>query len=37
MISLDEFYEDFMQSVLSESDSRGLMKSQAFLKMYVKN
>ena len=30
MISLDEFYEDFMQSVLSESDSRGLMKSQAF-------
>ncbi len=30
MISLEEFHEDFLQSVLSDSQSRGLMKPQAF-------
>ncbi len=30
MISLEEFHQDFLQSVLSDADSRGLMKPQAF-------
>ena len=30
MISLAEFHQDFLQSILSDSESRGLMKPQAF-------
>jgi hypothetical protein len=30
MISLEEFHQDFLQSILSETESRGLMKPQAF-------
>jgi hypothetical protein len=30
MISLTEFHQDFLQSILSDSESRGLMKPQAF-------
>lgn len=30
MISLEEFHQDFVQSILSDTHSRGLMKSQAF-------
>jgi hypothetical protein len=30
MISLKEFHQDFLQSILSDADSRGLMKPQAF-------
>jgi len=30
MISLEEFHQDFLQSILSDADSRGLMKPQAF-------
>lgn len=30
MISLEDFHQDFLQSVLSDADSRGLMKPQAF-------
>ncbi|MCM3572276.1 AIPR family protein [Mesobacillus subterraneus] len=30
MINLKEFHEDFLQSVLSDAESRGLLKSQAF-------
>ncbi|MDC9721775.1 MAG: AIPR family protein [Urechidicola sp.] len=30
MISIEEFHQDFLQSILSDASSRGLMKSQAF-------
>ncbi len=30
MVSLDDFHQDFLQSILSDADSRGLMKPQAF-------
>ncbi|MCH8034841.1 MAG: AIPR family protein [Bacteroidetes bacterium] len=30
MISLEEFHEDFLQSILSDAESRGLMKPQSF-------
>jgi hypothetical protein len=30
MISLEEFHQDFLQSILSDAKSRGLMKPQAF-------
>lgn len=30
MISLETFHQDFLQSILSETESRGLMKPQAF-------
>jgi hypothetical protein len=30
MISLKEFHQDYLQSILSDADSRGLMKPQAF-------
>lgn len=30
MITLEEFHQDFLQSILSDADSRGLMKPQAF-------
>ncbi|MFB5762936.1 AIPR family protein [Paenibacillus medicaginis] len=30
MISLEEFHQDFLQSVLADAESRGLMRSQAF-------
>ncbi|MDA8229574.1 MAG: AIPR family protein [Desulfitobacterium hafniense] len=30
MISLSEFHQDFLQSILSDAESRGLMKAQAF-------
>jgi hypothetical protein len=30
MVSLEEFHQDFLQSILSDADSRGLMKPQAF-------
>ncbi len=30
MITLEEFHQDFLQSILSDADSRGLMKPQSF-------
>lgn len=30
MITLNEFHEDFLQSILSDTESRGIMKPQAF-------
>ncbi len=30
MISIEEFHEDFLQSILSDAESRGLMKPQSF-------
>ena len=30
MIKIDEFHQDFMQSIIFDAESRGLMKSQAF-------
>ncbi|MDD1515787.1 AIPR family protein [Priestia megaterium] len=30
MISLEEFHQDFLQSIISDADSRGLMRPQAF-------
>lgn len=30
MISLEEFHKDFIQSILSDADSRGLMKAKSF-------
>lgn len=30
MISLEDFHQDFLQSILSDADSRGLMKPQTF-------
>ena len=30
MISLKDFHQDFLQSILSDSESRGLMKPQSF-------
>ena len=30
MVSLEEFHQDFLQSILSDSDTRGLMKPQSF-------
>jgi len=30
MITLNEFHQDFLQSILSDAKSRGLMKPQAF-------
>ena len=30
MITLEEFHLDFIQSILSDAESRGLMRSQAF-------
>jgi hypothetical protein len=30
MVNLEEFHQDFLQSILSDADSRGLMKPQAF-------
>ncbi|GMQ56268.1 AIPR family protein [Vallitalea sediminicola] len=30
MITLDEFYENFLQSILVDTESRGLLKSEAF-------
>lgn len=31
MVSLEEFHQDFLQTILSDSESRNLMKPQAFL------
>ncbi|WP_042149704.1 AIPR family protein [Paucisalibacillus sp. EB02] len=33
MISIEEFHEDFLQSVLSDSESRGLLKAQSFFEL----
>jgi len=33
MISLKEFHEDFIQSILSDSQSRGLLKAQSFFEL----
>ena len=33
MITINEFYEDFLQSILSDSESRGLMKAQSFFEL----
>ena len=33
MITLEEFHEDFLQSVLSDSESRGIMKPQSFFEI----
>ncbi len=30
MVSLEEFHQDFLQSILSDSESRGLMKAKSF-------
>lgn len=30
MVNLEDFHQDFLQSILSDADSRGLMKPQAF-------
>ncbi len=30
MITLEEFHEDFLQSIFSDAESRGLLKAQAF-------
>ena len=31
MLTLEEFYQEFIQAILAETDSRGLMKSEIFL------
>ncbi|MFP5108132.1 AIPR family protein [Neobacillus sp. C211] len=33
MITLEEFHQDFLQSILSDSESRGLMKAQSFFEL----
>ncbi|MRH41586.1 abortive phage infection protein [Aquibacillus halophilus] len=33
MVSLEEFHQDFIQSILSDSESRGLMKAQSFFEL----
>ncbi|MGG1482783.1 AIPR family protein [Peribacillus castrilensis] len=33
MITLQEFHQDFLQSILSDSESRGLMKAQSFFEL----
>lgn len=33
MITLEEFHQDFVQSILSDSESRGLMKAQSFFEL----
>ncbi|KGP73722.1 AIPR family protein [Pontibacillus yanchengensis] len=33
MITLEEFHEDFLQSILSDSESRGLIKAQSFFEL----
>ncbi|MBU9714110.1 AIPR family protein [Evansella tamaricis] len=33
MITLEEFHSDFLQSILSDSESRGLMKAQSFFEL----
>lgn len=33
MITIDEFHEDFLQSILSDSESRGLLKAQSFFEL----
>jgi hypothetical protein len=33
MASLEEFHDDFIQSVLSDAESRGLMTAQSFFEM----
>ncbi|MGD7048823.1 AIPR family protein [Rossellomorea marisflavi] len=33
MANIEEFHEDFIQSVLSDSESRGLMKAQSFFEL----
>ncbi len=30
MATLEEFHQDFLQSILSDSESRGLLKAQSF-------
>ncbi|WNB90933.1 AIPR family protein [Bacillus sp. NEB1478] len=33
MITLEEFHQDFLQSILSDSESRGLLKAQSFFEL----
>jgi hypothetical protein len=33
MITLEEFHQDFIQSILSDSESRGIMKAQSFFEL----
>ncbi|MFJ7729618.1 AIPR family protein [Neobacillus sp. NPDC097160] len=33
MITLEEFHQDFLQSIFSDSESRGLMKAQSFFEL----
>lgn len=33
MITVEEFHQDFLQSILSDSESRGLMKAQSFFEL----
>ncbi len=33
MVTLEEFHQDFIQSILSDSESRGLMKAQSFFEL----
>ncbi|WP_160725134.1 AIPR family protein [Bacillus sp. USDA818B3_A] len=37
MITLEEFHQDFIQSILSDSESRGLMKSQSFFELFCED
>ncbi|WP_226672096.1 AIPR family protein [Rossellomorea aquimaris] len=33
MVNIEEFHEDFIQSILSDSESRGLMRAQSFFEL----
>ncbi len=33
MVTLEEFHQDFLQSILSDSESRGLLKAQSFFEL----
>jgi hypothetical protein len=33
MVNIEEFHQDFIQSILSDSESRGLMKAQSFFEL----
>jgi hypothetical protein len=33
MVNIEEFHEDFIQSILSDSESRGLLRAQSFFEL----
>jgi hypothetical protein len=33
MVNIEEFHQDFIQSILSDSESRGLMRAQSFFEL----